>query len=74
MAADEQIGPEHYATISDYIKDMYQHVGERYVALCPVLIWFAWSDWMRNAGIVEHDGRRKEHVYDAFRAVRNREL
>jgi hypothetical protein len=38
------------------------------------LIWFAWSDWMRNAGVVKKDGSRKDNVYAAFRAVRNREL
>ncbi len=74
VAADSQIGPPHYATIGDYIKDVYKYVGERYLDLVPVVIWFGWSDWLRNAGIVEHDGRKKEHVYDGFRAVRNREL
>jgi hypothetical protein len=74
VAADTQIGPPHYATIGDYIRDVYKHIGERYLSLVPVVIWFAWSDWMRNAGIVERDGKKKEHVYDAFRAVRNREL
>lgn len=74
VAADSHIGPEHYATIADYIKDVYSHVGERHVAQVPVLIWFGWSDWMRNAGIVDHDGRPKQHVFAAFEAVRDRRL
>lgn len=74
VADDNEIGPEHYAEIAGYLKDVYQHVGERYADLVPVVIWFAWSDWMRNAGIVDKNGRRKDHVYLAFRAVRNREI
>ncbi|MCA9935053.1 MAG: C39 family peptidase [Ardenticatenaceae bacterium] len=74
VAADSEIGPANYPQIGDYIKDVYKHVEQRYTDLVPVIIWFAWSDWMRNAGIVRHDGQRKDHVYAAFRAMRNREL
>lgn len=74
VAADDEISPQHYAEIGNYMKDVYQHVGERFTDLVPVLIWFAWSDWMRNAGIVDKNGQRKDYVYGAFRAVRNREL
>jgi hypothetical protein len=49
-------------------------VGERHVAHVPVLIWFAWSDLMRNAGIVDSHCRRKPQVFLAFRAVRNGEV
>lgn len=74
VAADGEIGPQYYAEIGDYIKDVYKHVEFRFTDLVPVLIWFGWSDWMRNAGIVDRNGNRKPHVYPAFRAVRNREL
>lgn len=74
VAADSSIGPENYEQIGNYIRDVFQHIGERHLGLVPVVVWFAWSDWMRNAGVVDRDGRRKEHVYAAFRAVRNREL
>lgn len=74
VAADNEIGPQHYAQIADYLRDVYKYVEQRYVDLVPVVIWFAWSDWMRNAGIVRRDGQRKDHVYAAFRAMRNREL
>lgn len=74
VAADTSIGPEHYAAVADYMKDVYQHVGERWTQQVPVLIWFAWSDLMRNAGIVDGNGNRKAHVYDVFKQVRNGEL
>ncbi|MBK8984723.1 MAG: C39 family peptidase [Chloroflexi bacterium] len=74
VADDGEIGPQYYAEIGDYMKDVYKHVQDRHTDLVQALIWFAWSDWMRNAGVVDKDGRRKDHVYNAFRAVRNREL
>ncbi len=74
VADDNEIGPQHYAEIANYFTDIYKHVQERHVAQVPVVIWFAWSDWMRNAGIVRRDGAKKEHVYAAYRAMRNREL
>ncbi len=74
VADDREIGSQFYAEIGDYLKDVYSHVAERHADLVPVVIWFAWSDHMRNAGIVDKNGERKAHVYPAFRAVRNREL
>ena len=74
VAANDEIGAANYQQIGDYIKDVYKYVEQRYTDLIPVVIWFAWSDWMRNAGIVRRDGQRKDHVYAAFRAMRNREL
>lgn len=74
VADDNEIGSQFYQDIADYLKDVYNHVTERHTDLVPVVIWFAWSDWMRNAGIVDKNGQRKPHVYPAFRAVRNREL
>jgi hypothetical protein len=74
VADDGEIGPQFYAEIAAYLVDVYRHVGERYADMVPVLIWFAWSDWMRNAGIVDKNGNRKDHLYAAYRKVRNREL
>jgi hypothetical protein len=74
VADDNPIGAEHYPAIAAYLRDVYKHVGERHAAQVPVFIWFAWSDLMRNAGIVDSQGRRKAHVYEAFRAIRNREV
>ncbi len=74
VADDNEINARFYPEIGDYLKDVYSHVAERYAGLVPVVIWFAWTDWMRNAGILDKNGKRKAHVYPAFRAVRNREL
>jgi hypothetical protein len=74
VAADTPIGPEHYHAIADYMRDVYQYTGERWGQQVPVLIWFAWSDLMRNAGIVDGNGNPKAHVYDVFKLVRNGEL
>ncbi len=74
VADDNEIGSQFYAEIGDYLKDIYKYTSERSTDLVEVLIWFAWSDWMRNAGIVKTDGSRKDHVYSAFRSMRNREL
>ncbi|MEZ4518325.1 MAG: cellulase family glycosylhydrolase [Chloroflexota bacterium] len=74
VADDNEIGPEHYPAISDYFVDVMTYMEERHTARVPVVFWFAWSDWMRNAGIVRRDGAHKEHLYSAFRNIRNREL
>ncbi|GAB4267539.1 MAG: hypothetical protein Kow0080_09780 [Candidatus Promineifilaceae bacterium] len=74
VADDNEIGPQFYPEIGMYLEDVYTHVQERHTDLVPVVIWFAWSDFMRNAGIVDKNGKRKDHVYPAFRKVRNKEL
>lgn len=74
VADDNEIGPQWYGDIGSYMADVYRHVEERHRAQVPVVIWFGWSDWMRNAGVVRRDGSRKDHIYPAFRLVRNREL
>ena len=74
VADDNEIGSQFYADIGDYLQDVYSHVAERHADLAPVVIWFAWTDWMRNAGVLDRNGQRKPHIYPAFRAVRNREL
>jgi hypothetical protein len=74
VADDSAIGPQHYPTIAEYMRDVYKYVDERYTRQVPVLIWFAWSDLLRNPGIINSHGNPKTHDYDAFRAMRNREL
>lgn len=69
VAADDEIGPQHYAAVADYLTDVYQHMAEQHAHIVPVVIWFAWSDWMRNAGIVTRDGDHKADVYEAFQAI-----
>jgi hypothetical protein len=74
VAADSAIGSEYYQEIGNYIRDVYEHVGTRHADDVPVLIWFAWSDLMRNAGIVQVNGSPKAYVYDAFKAVLRKEI
>ena len=74
VADDNEIGTQFYADIGEYMRNAYKYVGDRSTDLVEVLIWFAWSDWMRNAGVVKTDGSRKDNVYPSFRSVRNREL
>jgi hypothetical protein len=74
VAADSLIGPEYYATIADYMKDVYKTVGDRYAGWVKAVIWFGWSDFMRNAGVVDHNGNPKAHIYPVFKAVRSWEL
>lgn len=71
VAADVEIGPAHYPAIAGYMRDIYRTVATRHVVELPVVIWFAWSDWMRNAGIVDRNGRRKAAVYAAFEDIRD---
>ena len=73
VADDSEIGSEHYPTISEYLVDVMTYMEQRHTARVPVVMWFGWSDWMRNAGIVRRDGAQKEHLYAAYRSVRNRE-
>lgn len=74
VAADNEIGPQHYQDIGMYIQDVYSTIAARYTNLVPVVIWFAWSDLMRNAGIVDGSGRRKSSVYAAFENIRSRKF
>jgi hypothetical protein len=42
-----------------------------YADYVQALIWFGWTDLMRNAGVNTVDGRPKAHVYDAFEEMKN---
>jgi hypothetical protein len=74
VADDSPIGPQYYEAIADYMRDVYKTVAARHSDQVEVLIWFAWSDLMRNAGIMDAAGGRKPYVYDAFRDVRSKQL
>jgi hypothetical protein len=74
VADDSPIGPQYYEAIADYMRDVYKTVATRHSDQVEVLIWFAWSDLMRNAGIMDAAGGRKPYVYDAFRDVRSKQL
>jgi GH25 family lysozyme M1 (1,4-beta-N-acetylmuramidase) len=74
VAGDNPIESQHYPAIAAYLTDVYKTVSDQYADLVPVLIWFAWSDNMHNAGIVKADGNPKEHIFNAFKQIRDREF
>ncbi len=71
-AADTEIGPEHYANIATYIREFVQEIASNYAGYVETLIWFGWSDIMRNSGVNTRDNKPKPHVFDAFVAMRDR--
>ena len=66
VASDSPIGPEHYEKIARYMREIVTEVANNLVEQVPVLIWFAWSDMMRNAGIIKTDGTLKAHIGETF--------
>ena len=66
VAADSVIGPEHYNKIGIYVREIVDEIADNYADTVPVLIWFAWTDRMRNSGILTADGQPKADVFDAF--------
>ncbi len=49
-----------------YMKGVFNFVRSKYAKRVPVLIWFAWSDLMRNAGIVDMANNPKGEIYTTF--------
>ena len=72
VANDTPIGPEHYADISVYIREVVDEVADNFADTVPVLIWFGWTDLMRNSGILTADNQPKPHVFDAFLHMRTK--
>jgi len=71
VASDKHIPAQHYADIATYIREVVGEVAGNYADLVPVLIWFGWTDLMRNAGINTIDGKPKAHVQDAYLEMKN---
>ena len=65
-ASDSVIGPEHYREIAGYMREFVDELSDKYADVVPVLIWFAWTDRMRNSGILTADGQPKADIFDAF--------
>jgi hypothetical protein len=72
VANDSPIGPEHYADIGVYVREVVNEVADNFADYVPVLIWFGWTDLMRNAGMLTADGKPKPHVFDAFEHMKAR--
>ena len=66
---DKPLQPEEWASVAAYLQDIYRTIAERYVRQVPVVMWFAWSDLMENAGIVQADGTTKTAIETAWHKV-----
>jgi len=60
------IHPQHHKAVADYMERTFDLIEAKYSDRVPVLIWFAWSDIMREAGITDVNGVPKEHIYETF--------
>jgi hypothetical protein len=58
--------PEQYPMVIRHIEGIQALVSGRFAISIPVVIWFAWSDGMRNAGIVDNNNQPKQPLYDRF--------
>lgn len=74
MPNDNPIGSEYYEEIADYMRDTYAYIGTRYARQVPVVIWYAWSDMMHNAGVVDTAGQPKSPIYEAFLEIKDGSL
>jgi hypothetical protein len=61
--------PEQYPMVTKYMEGIHALVSARFSNSIPVVVWFAWSDGMRNAGIVDGANQPKPPVYDKFFAI-----
>lgn len=65
------IPQEFYLAIADYMQEVCSLVQIKYSDAVPAIIWFAWSDTMRNAGIVDVNSERKQPIYNRFFQIVN---
>jgi uncharacterized protein YvpB len=61
------IPPERYPMVTKYMRGIQAILSEpRYTNRVPVVVWFGWSDVLRNAGIVDNNNNPKPDLYKAF--------
>ncbi len=58
--------------VAGYMSDLYRIVAAEHAGWVEAIIWYAWSDTMENAGIVDGQGRPKPGLFEAFQKVRDR--
>ncbi|MBN1963781.1 MAG: SH3 domain-containing protein, partial [Anaerolineae bacterium] len=58
-----------YPMVIKHMRGVYDLIQRQFWSRIPVAIWFAWSDIMRNAGIVDGQGQPKPELYDTFFAL-----
>lgn len=58
---------EQYPMVAKYMQGIYDLVRtSRFYSNVTMVVWFAWSDVMRNAGIVNSSNNPKTRVYNKF--------
>ena len=72
VANDSPLGREYDQEIGNYWLDVCKTVNERHAAQVPVVLWFAWSDFMHNAGVMQVNGKPKAALQKAFTDVANK--
>ncbi|MFK7803939.1 MAG: C39 family peptidase [Anaerolineae bacterium] len=60
-----------YPEIKTFMDEAIGDFKETHAKQVPVIIWFAWSDFSENSGIVTKDGRFKAGIVEAYQAMRN---
>lgn len=58
----------YWPTIGTYMRNTFKLIHDQLSNICPVLIWFAWSDSQDSAGIVHDNQQHKGAIWDAFTA------
>ena len=56
----------HWHDIAGYLKGVYAEIEQHYPERVPVVFWFAWSNKMEGAGIVDTRDNPRGPVYRAF--------
>jgi hypothetical protein len=56
----------HWEEIAEYLRRTYAEVEQHYRERVPLVFWFAWSNKMEGAGIVDTHDDPKEPIYRAF--------
>lgn len=68
---DRVFPPDRYSDISTFMDEAIQEFNEIHAEQVPVIIWFAWSDFSENSGIVTKDGRFKSGIKESFDKMKN---
>ena len=56
----------HWQHVAEYLRMVYAEVEQHYRARVPVVFWFAWSNKMEGAGVVDTRDNPRGSVYRAF--------
>ncbi len=71
FAPPQAVSDEECRWAAEWMLDIYRYLAAGGYRRIPVFIWFAWSDNMVNAGIIDREGKPKKSMYDAFMKIRN---